>query len=754
MDRHADIADMPEVQAVAAQVDEVLGGDLYWFPVRHHSPAVARRLEATIADRRPKLIFIEGPHEANDLIDYVVDAKTRPPVAIYSSYRDDDNVLGLAGVCSPAPDIPARFSCWYPLVAYSPEYVAMRTARRNKADVVFIDLPHYAQIRGPKAANEEIKDEDGGEAEQDSPATDAEDSRPPADRPRPGALERETDRLIFESGFYQQLAETAGFRSWAEAWDTLFELKALDEDSEAFRRELATFCAAARATTSIERMRLDGTLERERFMLRVIQQTLKQRKLKPKDAMVVCGGFHLFLDREDQEPPPELPPGTVYTSVVPYSYFRISELSGYGAGNRAPQFYMSCWELWEQGRADDLLAEHVVNVLKRARRDGEPLSSADAIAVSQHARMLAQLRGRRSPILDDIHDALITCCCKGDPAEEGMHLRRAMDAVDIGARLGKVTPALGRLPIVNDFYGLLEELGLSEAMSREKRMTLQLDKREEFDRRRSAFLHRLAFLRIPFCKLTDSSTAAEIAAGAIFRERWDLRYSPNVESELIERNLYGDRVESAALAQLEEDLAKYESHAGQTCARMVWAVDMDLPGAMQRAQQACGRSIDQDSRFVSLTAALSHLTVIDRYAEYRGLNRLDELIIRCYDRACFALPDAANAPEDQQPAVVEGLKHLGEVLLRDEASRGLDRALFCEHVRNAAAQTNVPFLRGAAGHAGRNAADHAGGTGRRSLRSGQGAGRRDGDGGRPARWGDGRLSHFHPLGRRRLGRRN
>ena len=44
-------------------------------------------------------------------------------------------------------------------------------------------------------------------------------------------------------------------------------------------------------------------------------------------------------------PPPDLPSGTVYTSVVPYSFFHVSELSGYAAGNRAPQFYQALWDL-------------------------------------------------------------------------------------------------------------------------------------------------------------------------------------------------------------------------------------------------------------------------------------------------------------------------------------------------------------------------------------------------------------------------
>ncbi|QDU55716.1 DUF5682 family protein [Aeoliella mucimassa] len=671
-----------DTEAIAEQVDQVLGEDLYWFPVRHHSPGVAYHVQRTILARKPKVIFLEGPAEAQDLLPHVIDSKTKPPVAIYSSYRDDDNVLGLAGIASESPDIPARFASWYPLVAYSPEYVTLQAATKTKADVVFMDLPHYAEIT-PRSDLEPL--------EEPPPAEVLDQDANPA-----SAATHDSDQLLFSSRFYQQLAKSAGFRSWNEAWDTLFELDADQRDTEEFRRELATFCAASRRTSPAERLAIDGTLDRERHMWHTIRQTLKTRKLKPKDCMVVCGGFHLFLDRDDLQPPSELPAGTVYTSVVPYSFFRISELSGYGAGNRAPQYYQTWWELVSEGRPTDLLAEHVVSVLKRARKEGEPLSSADAISVSQHARMLARLRGRTSPVLDDIHDALVTCCCKGDPADVGIPLQRAIDAVDVGNKLGRVTPALGRLPLVSDFYGNLDELQLAEVMSKEKRQSVQLDKREQFARRRSCFLHRVEFLKVPLGKLVDASTQ-ELATGTLFRERWELRWSPKVEAELVERNLYGDTIESAALAQLEEDLAKHASQAGAMCARLVWAVNMDLPGAVQRAEQLCGEAIDDDSRFVSLCQAITHLTVIDRYAEYRGLVRqqLAELIVRAYDRACFALPAAANVPEQEQNELVEALRSLAELVIRDEKTRDLDRTLFTQSVRSAAQQTNVPFLRGA-----------------------------------------------------------
>jgi hypothetical protein len=647
---------------IQQQCDTVLGEDLYWFPVRHHSPAVAEHVEAAILQRRPRLIFLEGPSEANDLIPYLIDSRTRPPVAIYSSYRDDNNVLGLAGIASPAEHIPPRFACWFPLLVYSPEYATLLAAGKVGARVVFMDLPHYAQIK--------------------------------RDEPRPQNVQREEERLIVESDFYQQLARAAGYRSWDEAWDSLFEMRDFGDDYELFRRELATFCAAARATTPPARIEQDGTRERERFMMQTITARLRRHKVQPRQAMVVCGGFYLFLDRNDRTPPPPTPPGTVYTTVVPYSFFRVSELSGYGAGNRAPQFYQTYWELRRGGRPHDVLVEHVTAVLKEARRIGEPLSSADAIAVCQHAEMLARLRGRPTPVLDDIHHALFTCCCKGDPREEGIHLQRAIDATDIGTKIGRVTPDLGRLPIGNDFYAQLEDLDLGEVFGKEKKAALTLDKREELAGRRSVFLHRLRFLGVPLAALAEAP-ATDIATGTIFREKWQLRWSPQVEDALIEQNLYGDTVEAAALARLREQLAEDELHAGRTCQRLVSAIDMDLPNLVQEVEDACGRAIDNDTRFVSLTQALASLTVIERYAIYRNLRRdlLDDLVVRCFDRACFSILDVIAVPPEQQAEVVGALLTLAEVTLRGQGDR-LDRDLFAEHVRKAAAATTVPFLRG------------------------------------------------------------
>src|SRR6185295_11320874 len=130
-----------DLDALVARTDKILAERIYWLPVRHHSPAIARQVGACIRERKPKIVFIEGPHEAQSMIEFLVDSKTRPPVAIYSSFRDDAaTTSGPAGQAG----TPPRYSAWYPLVSYSPELIAMRGAKEIGAEALFMDLPHYA----------------------------------------------------------------------------------------------------------------------------------------------------------------------------------------------------------------------------------------------------------------------------------------------------------------------------------------------------------------------------------------------------------------------------------------------------------------------------------------------------------------------------------------------------------------------------------------------------------------------------------
>jgi hypothetical protein len=641
-----------DIDSLVADVEKILAEPLYWFPVRHHSPTVARHIANCIGERKPKIVFIEGPSEAQGMIEFLIDSKTRPPVAIYSSFRDD-----AAAALVPGAAVP-RQSVWYPVVSYSPEYLAMQTAKEIGAETVFIDLPHYARYAA---------------------------SAPPAPR-------RNLDEIAPTSAFYQLLAKHSGSRSWNETWDRLFESPKPGQTAESVRREVALFCAAVRATTSPDSLESDGTLARERFMLKTIRETLAAKAIKPEQAMVICGGFHIFLDRNDQSPPPPIPQGTLSVTVAPYSYFRISELSGYGAGNRAPRFYELCFDHHSAGNAQDqVVIEYVIDCLKEARRRGEIYSSADAISATQHALMLARLRGHPSPVLDDIHDALLTCCCKGNPKTDAGNLLEAIDEVNIGTRLGRVTDRIGRLPIINDFYEQLEKLEMEEVAAREKLQSYALDKRQPVDAARSAFLHRMIFLGV---EIGSVQREASPFGQSIFKEHWKLKWNPKIEASLIERSLHGDTVETAATTVLRESLGTNATEAGPACRRLVQAIDMDLPQLISQAEQATGHAIDHDDRFGSLADALVSLMLLERYAAFRSLGKqkLADLISRCFDRACFAVPEVASVPPEEWDNVIYGLLALAEPVVQRQ---DLDADLFAANVEKAARVSTMPFLRGA-----------------------------------------------------------
>ena len=302
------------------------------------------------------------------------------------------------------------------------------------------------------------------------------------------------------------------------------------------------------------------------------------------------------------------------------------------------------------------MVDHVVAVLARGRKDGELLSSADAIAVTQHARMLASLRGHASVTLDDTRDAIVSCCVKGALEREGRFLSAAMSKVEVGTSIGRVTPNIGRLPLVHDFYRMVDELDLGESLAKEKRAKLTLDLREPLAEGRSIFFHRLAQIEIPFAEAVSLGTDS-----TLFREVWAVAWSPNVDAALIEQNLWGDTVEAAALARLDDGLAS-ASGADDVTARLLGALKMDLE------QHARRRALRTDV--------------------------LSELVVRGFARACFALPHASNVPKEEYPDVVQAIKSMSEVLMGERGAH-LDKDLFVASVESAYEESTAPYLRGA-----------------------------------------------------------
>ena len=102
------------------------GRAVHVLGIRHHSPACARLIQRRIARDKPAAVLIEGPGDFNPRMAELLLAHTLP-VALYSYANVGQS--------------PAQ--CWFPFLDYSPEWVALRSARQQGALLRFIDLPHW-----------------------------------------------------------------------------------------------------------------------------------------------------------------------------------------------------------------------------------------------------------------------------------------------------------------------------------------------------------------------------------------------------------------------------------------------------------------------------------------------------------------------------------------------------------------------------------------------------------------------------------
>ena len=82
-------------------------------------------------------------------------------------------------------------------------------------------------------------------------------------------------------------------------------------------------------------------------MRRCICEVLEQHK--PERVLVVCGAFHApaltaELPPMSDEQLAALPRADTSLTLMPYSYYRLSSQSGYGAGNHAPAYFQRLYE--------------------------------------------------------------------------------------------------------------------------------------------------------------------------------------------------------------------------------------------------------------------------------------------------------------------------------------------------------------------------------------------------------------------------
>lgn len=660
--------------AIGKLVPAMITPQVLYFPVRHHSPACAWAIRRWIRENRPRAVLVEGPDDFQPLLRHLLHEKCVPPVAIYTHFHTGGAV---------ARAMESRHAAYYPLAAYSPEWVALREGHAVGAELRFIDLDYASQRR--------VEETGGGQ---------------------PGALRIESlqmERHFRRSAWLREVARRCGCRNHDELWDHLIEARDPARPVAEVVREVAAYCYISRLDTPPETLAADGTLAREAAMAAAVSETLAKGGKRP--VLVVTGGFHSVVLPELVAAAPKQPPraaATRHACLTRYTFPQLDALAGYAAGMPQPGYYQALWEALEAGEAApfDAVALRLLVTLGQAAR-GRDLSAsvsvADEIAALEQARRLAQLRGHPGPSREDLWDAVRGCLVKGELGADGDAVLALARKLFTGEATGEVPPNAGVPPLVDDFRRLAQAMKLPVAYGGNQAVALEIYKKPAH-RETSRLLHRLEFLGVPF---GERRAGPDFLGGVDLSrviEHWDCQWVPQTESQLIECSAFGSSVGEAAAGRLHGEAARLDNEAADCASTgvglLVRACLMGLPAAAADLAGRIAGWIGRDASFDSLAAAFGRLLILwqsRETLEAGKLGLLPELIRTAYTRACQLLGDAAQLPDERAAGVVEGALILNSRLAGEEADHGLDPDLFYQNLGVLLRQTTTPpLLRGAA----------------------------------------------------------
>lgn len=673
------MTDSPSIAAQLAAVQRALiTPQVVYFPVRHHSPTCAWQIRRWIRQHRPRAVLVEGPDDFQSLLPHLLHEKCVPPVAIYTHFR-------LGGKAEHAAD--ERHAAYYPLAAYSPEWVALREGHAVGAQLRFIDLDYASQQHAEREATQQ-----------------------------PGALRIEslqTEHHFRRSAYLREVARRLGCRDHDELWDHLIEVRGLERSVEQVVADVAAYCFFSRQDTPPEVLEADGTLAREAVMAGAIRDVLQAGRVgDARPVLVVTGGFHSVVLPGLVSAAPSAQkrhePTTRHACLTRYTFAQLDALSGYAAGMPQPGYYQAVWEAMERDEAAPLEAvalRMLVNLghAARARDLSASVSVADEIAALEQARRLAQMREHPGPSREDVWDAVRGCLVKGELGADGEAVLALARKIFTGDATGDVPPDSGVPPLVEDFRRVAQARKLPVAFGGAQAVSLEIYKKETH-RETSRFLHRLEFLGVTY---GNRRAGPDFLRGFDLRrviEHWDCQWIPQTETKLIECSAYGASVEEAASARLREEAARLDDESAEGAssgvALLIRACLMGLPAAAADLAQRLTDWVGCDASFVSVARAFGQLMLLWQSREPLEASRLallPKLMDTAYARACQLLGSGAQFPDEQAHAVANGCMLMNSRLAADHDAAGLDPELFWQSLAGLLMATNTvpPLLRGA-----------------------------------------------------------
>lgn len=645
---------------------------LYFVPIRHHSPACAWHLRALIAEVQPRQILIEGPVDFEPLIDVLLDAATRPPVAIvaFAGEKDDQHIS------------------YFPFSSHAPEYIALTEGRRRGARLAFIDLPagHRLSMCESDVVAHSFADE----------------------------------RTFSMSDYTRTLCQRTGCRDQNELWDHLFETQIGVGHWREFFAATGEYCASVRATVSQAEMTADATLAREQHMRLCLGKALEQEG----PIVVVTGGFHTpaLINHAQTEPQitsrQKITPARSY--LIRYGFQELDRLNGYAAGLPLPLYYERLWQQAGQGEGDkspqsttnfwhivaaELLTQFTTH-LRKERPSLLPALPTIANAL-EHAVRLANLRDRPGPTRQDILDAAQSCFVKGEVTPGATPLLDELSAFLTGDTLGDVPPSAGSPPLVEMVRAKAKRFGFDLSFASKKTRELDIY-RNERHREVSRFLHAMAFINASLgTRVKGPDFFAGYSEDLLF-EGWTVAWSPMVEAKLIELSRYGETLDDVALVlwrrQLESLGDNPEANRGLGSIRLLLtACQIGLQARIGEILPVIEDAIIGDANIATVTEALSQLFLLWRARGVLGMvgsADIGRLAGVAYRRALYLLGDLKYTKVERLKETVHALVTLREVVKSavatdEEGAKEIDPALLDEAVERRLDDYLEPVLAGA-----------------------------------------------------------
>ncbi|MFD4749459.1 DUF5682 family protein [Streptomyces rubiginosohelvolus] len=579
--------------------------------VRHHGPGSARAVLAALRAARPAAVLIEGPPEGDALLPLAADPHMRPPVALLAHAVDD----------------PGRASFW-PMAAFSPEWVAIRWALDHDVPVRFIDLPAAHSLALKETAPKEP-------VEGPERAEEAEEEVTPVVDP------------------IRVLAETAGYDDPERWWEDVVEHRAPTGETDggatpsdgAPGDALAPFGALAEAMGALREAYGDGGQPRDAVREAYMRIQLRTARKEFGDGVaVVCGAWHvpalaarttLAADRALLKGLPKVKTDLTW---VPWTHRRLARRSGYGAGIDSPGWYGHLFEA-----ADRPIERWMTKVAGLLRGEDRFVSTAHVIEAVRLAETLAALRGRPLAGLGETTDAVRAVMCEGSDVP----LTLVRDRLIVGESLGEVPDTAPAVPLQRDLTRSQRTLRLKpEASERE----LDLDLRKETDAARSRLLHRLRLLDVGW-----GVPVAGRGSTGTFRESWRLRWEPELHVRVAEAGVWGTTVLTAATAKAASQAVAATALADVT-ALAEHCLLAELPDALPVVMKALADRAALDADVGHLADALPALARSLRYGDVRSTDTaaLTEVAAGLAERICVGLPPACTGLDPDGAEALRG----------------------------------------------------------------------------------------------------